>query len=947
MNESQKLLSDIVTYTKYARYRTDLKRRESWDEIIDRYIGMMLKKYCGQDYSDQWKRKKVDVSKNELAKEIIENSKYLYDKDVLPSMRALQFAGPAIEKTESRVYNCCYLPMNSLESFSELMFLLLGGTGVGYSVQFHHIRELPEILKPSKQRKFLIGDSIEGWSDAVKALMKAYFGITRYKPRFDYSDIREKGAQLVTAGGKAPGPDPLKIALTKIEALLNGKRDGDQLTSLDVHDICCYIADAVLAGGIRRAAMISLFSFDDKEMATCKYGAWWDRNPQRGRANNSAVIVRNRVKRKEFEEFWKIIKASGSGEPGISFTDDPSYGFNPCFTGDTLVAVADGRNAVSIKQLAEEGYVGPVYTIDKGQVTIGYCSRVWKTREKSELVKVVLDDGSEIRCTPDHKFMLRNGYYVAAKDLKPNTPLMPFNSFKRSDRDYRMISSNSGRDLAQYRHIAQYYDLTKEGYNELHYHHKDGNGFNDHISNLEIVNASDHIREHKLGDKNPIHSFKNRDSYRKANSEVRIGNKNPNYSGITSDEIIFAVAQQTIQQNRQLSGREVLKASGLKSFSKGRLFELGCISPSDLGKQIYQRRNHKVVSVELLNEKEDVYDLTVEGTHNFAVISSTSDDQAITSSGIFVHNCHEISLRPYSFCNLTEINAGDIRDQEDLNNRARVAAFFGTLQAGFTDFHYLRPVWQNNTEKDALIGVGMTGICNGDVLPLDLKIAANEVNKENERVAALIGINVAARTTTIKPSGTTSCVVGTSSGIHAWHSEYYIRNMQCAIGDDLYNYFADNHPDIIKEMDFQPGSAVIGVPMKAPTTAILRENETALEFLERVRRFNEEWVLPGHQSGPNRNNVSATVSIKEDEWDEVGHWMWINRKGYSGISVIPYDGGTYADAPFQDCSKYEYDKRMRYIRENPIVLTKIKELIDNTNLKGELACVGGACELTY
>lgn len=638
MNESQELLSDIVTYTKYARYRTDLKRRESWDEIIDRYIGMMLKKFCGQEYSDQWKRKKVDVSENQLAREIIENSKYLYNKDVLPSMRALQFAGPAIEKTESRVYNCCYLPMNSLESFSELMFLLLGGTGVGYSVQFHHIRELPEILKPSKQRKFLIGDSIEGWSDAIKALMKAYFGITRYKPRFDYSDIREKGAQLVTAGGKAPGPDPLKIALTNIEALLNGKRDGDQLTSLDVHDICCYIADAVLAGGIRRAAMISLFSFDDKEMATCKYGAWWDRNPQRGRANNSAVIVRNRVKRKEFEEFWKIIKASGSGEPGISWTNDPSYGFNPC---------------------------------------------------------------------------------------------------------------------------------------------------------------------------------------------------------------------------------------------------------------------------------------------------------------------HEISLRPFSFCNLTEINAGNIKDQDDLNKRARVASFFGTLQAGFTDFHYLRPVWQNNTEKDALIGVGMTGICNGDVLPLDLKIAANEVNKENERVAALIGINVAARTTTIKPSGTTSCVVGTSSGIHAWHSEYYIRNMQCAVGDDLYNYFADNHPDIIKEMDFQPGSAVIGVPMKAPTTAILRENETALEFLERVRRFNEEWVLPGHRSGPNHNNVSATVSIKEDEWDEVGHWMWINRKGYSGISVIPYDGGTYADAPFQDCSKYEYDKRMRYIRENPIVLTKIKELFDNTNLKGELACVGGACTLTY
>ena len=311
MKKGTDLLSEVVVYNKYSKYIPKLKRRETWKEIIDRYIGMMLKKYP------------------DLSKEIISKGQYLYDKKVLPSMRAAQFSGAAILKNEARIYNCSYMPVNDYRAFSELMFLLLGGTGAGYSVQFHHVDELPEIQKPLKDSKFLIGDSIEGWADAVKQLIKAYFGITKVKPRFDYSDIRSKGARLVTAGGKAPGPEPLRICLTKIQALLNEKENGSKLTPLEVHDICCFIADAVLAGGIRRAALISLFSFDDKEMATCKHGEFWELNPQRGRANNSAVILRNRVKKEEFDSLFGIVQESNSGEPGIYFTNDPEYGTNP------------------------------------------------------------------------------------------------------------------------------------------------------------------------------------------------------------------------------------------------------------------------------------------------------------------------------------------------------------------------------------------------------------------------------------------------------------------------------------------------------------------------------------------------------------------------------------------------------------------------------------------
>ena len=617
MDKSNQILSDIVVFNKYAKYLPNKKRRETWSEIVTRYTDMMIAKYP------------------EEKKKILDYKPYLIDKKVLMSMRAAQFAGPAIVKSESRVYNCAYLPIDDYRGFSEAMFLLLGGTGVGYSVQKHHVAKLPEIVKPRKSQKYLVGDSIEGWADAVRHLMAAYFGFRKTKPVFDYSDIRPKGSRLVTAGGKAPGPDPLKVCLFNIELLLEKKNEGDSLTPLEVHDIVCYIADAVLAGGIRRAALISLFSAGDEEMISCKSGAWWENNPQRGRANNSAVLLRHKVTKQFFLNLWKRIQASGSGEPGVYFSNDKDWGTNPC------------------------------------------C---------------------------------------------------------------------------------------------------------------------------------------------------------------------------------------------------------------------------------------------------------------------------EIALRPFQFCNLTEINAGDIKDQEDLNKRAVVAAYFGTLQAGFTNFHYLRRIWQETTEKDALVGVGMTGICNGTVLALNLRQGAEAAIMSNADTAEKIGINRAARVTTVKPSGTTSCVVGTSSGIHAWHSPYYIRRMQCTKDEQLYKYLAKNHPELVEDMTLLPNSAVIELPQRAPKTGIARNFETAKQMLDRVQKFNTEWVRPGHINGNNTHNVSATVSIKENEWSMVGNWMWENRETFNGLSVLPYDGGTYVQAPFEEINEKKFNSMYRKLTE--INLTKVKEVEDNTDLQGELACAGGSCEIT-
>jgi ribonucleoside-diphosphate reductase alpha chain len=451
---------------------------------------------------------------------------------------------------------------------------------------------------------------------------------------FDFSDIRPKGARLVTAGGKAPGPAPLRECLTKLQGILESKENGQRLSTIEVHDMVCHIADAVLAGGIRRAALISLFSAEDDEMIACKSGAWWELNPQRGRANNSAVLLRATTEKEQFLDIWKRIENSGAGEPGIYFTNNLEWGTNPC------------------------------------------C---------------------------------------------------------------------------------------------------------------------------------------------------------------------------------------------------------------------------------------------------------------------------EIALRPFQFCNLCEVNVSDIESQEDFNNRVKAAALVGTLQAGYSDFHYLREVWKRTTEKEALIGVSMTGIGSGAVLNFDMAEAASIVEQENERVASILGINSAARCTTVKPAGTTSLTLGTSSGIHAWHNDYYLRRVRVGKNEAIYTYLSIYHPELLEDDQFRPhDTAIITVPQKAPEGAILR-TESPFDLLERVKRVTKEWIKPGHRKGNNTHNVSATISIKNDEWDTVGEWMWENRKFYNGLSVLPYDGHSYVQAPFTDCTEEEYNALMETLKD--VDLSKVIEMEDMTDLAAEAACAGGACEV--
>jgi ribonucleoside-diphosphate reductase alpha chain len=401
--DTQEILSEINIYNKYAKHIPSLSRRENWNEIVDRNKDMQKRKFPN------------------LSQEIDEAYELVYEKKILPSMRSIQFAGKPIEVNPSRIYNCSFMPIDNYKVFGEAMFLLLGGVGLGFSVQKHHVEKLPLIRKPLKTKRFLIGDSIEGWSDAIHHLMKAYLS-NGARPNFDFRDIRPKGAKLITAGGKAPGPNPLKICLAKIESILESKKDGDQLSSIECHDIICHIADAVLAGGIRRAACISLFSFDDEEMFKAKYGSWWEENPQRGRANNSVVLLRSAIKKDDFDFLWKKIKDSESGEPGIIFTNDKEMGVNPCcLTGDTQIFTSKGQ--MPIKKIVEESLDLEVLTknIKTGKLEFKKIKNKILTKKNASLIKLtlVLNSGKikELKCTPDHKIYTSNRGWVEARFL--------------------------------------------------------------------------------------------------------------------------------------------------------------------------------------------------------------------------------------------------------------------------------------------------------------------------------------------------------------------------------------------------------------------------------------------------------------------------------------------------------------------------------------------------
>jgi ribonucleoside-diphosphate reductase alpha chain len=322
-------LQELQNYTfvsKYARWIESKQRRETWKEAVERVKGMMLIKYADFEIND-------DI---EWAYDM------MYKKKVLGSQRALQFGGEPILKRHAKIYNCTSSYCDRLRFFQECFWLLLCGSGTGFSVQKHHVAKLPKLqhdVKKGSGVKHVIEDSIEGWADALGILLSSYFDrpsdpsfarFTNQHVVFDYSEIREKGAPLSSGVGKAPGYEPLANGLEKIRTLLDRcVSDGqEKLRPIDAYDIVMHSSDAVLSGGVRRSASLALFSPDDEEMAKAKTGNWFVDNPQRARSNNSALLLKNETTYEQFAALMESVKEFG--EPGFIWSESKDMIFNPC-----------------------------------------------------------------------------------------------------------------------------------------------------------------------------------------------------------------------------------------------------------------------------------------------------------------------------------------------------------------------------------------------------------------------------------------------------------------------------------------------------------------------------------------------------------------------------------------------------------------------------------------
>lgn len=686
--------------------------------------------------------------------------------------------------------NCSSTYVDRVSVFEEAMYLLLCGCGVGYSVQHCHVNKLPVPMGfnhslPNSQ--FTVPDTIEGWAEAIGLLMTAYYE-GRPDIDFDYSMIRPRGA-FIRGGFSAPGPESLKEAIEKIHSIVE-KIKGRKLRPFELHYIICVFANSVVTGGVRRSAMISIFDADDVEMASCKTGDWITTMPELCRSNNSAAILPDTSK-EIFDKIYEFTKKYG--EPGFVFIDSTNFVYNPCFTGETLVAVADGRNAVSIKELAENVKEFPVYSgkwVDKA----GRNSKRWKPEIKKaiafktgdkEVVEVTLSDGTKFKCTPNHKLALTDGTYLEACKCV-GKELQPFFTIKEK---YRTICSRS----------REYIKPEKE-----------------------LIEIS-----------------------------VRV---------------------------------ESVVACGV----------------------------------------EPVYDLTVEDNHNFYIITK-GDENYENCTGVLVHNCGEVGMFPqikdengeihsgWGFCNLAEINGGKIHTPEELYEAAEAASVICTLQAGYTRFKVLERWSQKIAERDALIGVGITGLCENPEVLFDPEVqrrAAQIVVETNKKIAKMINISPAARCTVIKPSGNSSQLLGTLSGITPGHSRHYIRHIQASDTEQAIQEWERVNPECVETSVWAPDrEKVIAFPVTLPEGALLKQNLSAIDFLKLVLLTKGNWIEfgtnfdhPSTKENPTlRMNVSNTCTVRPDEWEDVREYLWEHRDKFGGISLLSSFGDLdYPQAPYTE-----------------------------------------------
>jgi hypothetical protein len=949
-------IEEYIFISKYSRYLPEKKRRETFIETCDRVKNMFIKKYPNIEKDIEWAFTQV------------------HDKKCLPSMRAMQFGGKPIEAHNSRLYNCGFSLCDRIDFFNEAMYLLLSGVGIGFSVEFEHVEKLPSLVDNIDEhncKHHIIDDTIEGWANAIKELFNSY--ITGKYVEFSYSLIRPFGAPLVTSGGKAPGHVPLRKAIEKCRLVLNNAL-GRQLKPIECYDIIMHCADAVLAGGVRRSACICLFSQDDGEMINAKRGNWFVENPQRARSNNSVKLIRKDVTEAQFMRIFQ--KQKEWGEPGFFFANHINHGTNPCQPEFATVLTKDG-----IKQFKDID-IGTEIWSETGWTKV---INKWSNGVK-EVLEYKTTSGSFIG-TENHN-IVSNGNKVQVSNAESIDVLAGYNindvSINLQDVIDGLVIGDGSIHLTSHNKV-----FLNIGEKDLDYFSSDIKKLikEKHSANPPYsYNVNTTITENEMA-RTFFRKIPNR--FVQGSPDKICGFLRGLYSAngsIVDNRISLKATSLEIIKTVQL----MLSSIGIRSYfttnkpnlikwpngeyiSK-RSYDLNISTDRNRFKDIIgfiqSYKNVKlqeicnVVSSDI-NKSSNVYDIESLGFCEVFDITVDNDTHTYWTGGLNVSNCAEISFDPtieidgiirtgWQFCNLTEINGAKLTSEENFKDAVKAATIIGTCQAGFTSFPYLGFVSEWICRRDSLLGVSITGMMEYPEIALDPGIQSKmakyaiEVNKEYSQK---IDINQAKRVTCVKPAGTTSLVLGTASGIHPRHARRYFRRVQSNINDPVYKYFKSINPHMVEKSIYSANHTddVITFCLQAPDTAIVKKDINALKLLKYVLSTQINWVKSGNITNDDLNhNVSNTITVKDDEWEDVAKFIWDNRKHLTGVTTLSDIGDkNYAQAPHEEVVSEKDEILWNEIIKNfnTVDYTKLYEESDNTELKAEPACAGGSCEL--
>ncbi len=921
-SDMRQLMADAKFFEGYSRYDNEKSRYETWEEAVDRVMSM----------HEEYYKDKLEV----LTPYIDEARDAYKNKLALGAQRALQFGGEQILKHNVKLYNCTSSYADRTEFFGEVFYILLGGAGVGFSVQKHHVSRLPKISERKKKPKIhVVEDSIEGWADALDILLSSYFvgggkhpEFEGHRVFFDFSLVRPKGS-FISGGFKAPGPDGLRLALDKIELLLQKlilDKKTTVLRPIHVYDIVMHTSDAVLSGGVRRSAAICLFSIDDEEMIKAKTGNWFVDNPQRGRSNNSVVIVRDKTSKEQFENIISSIKEFG--EPGFFFADSTEHTTNPCCEIGMFPQI-DGKSgfqgcvSYDTKLITKDGLEIIGNVVDENREIEIWNGKNWSkvkpilTGTNRNLYRVMFSDGSYLDATDNHKFLAKTRFDKEYKEFT-TTELINYSG------KYSLYVPRANIQYENGINVEYAYDYgfmlgdgscTKQN-NKVR---MPAIGVGEPYTNTftfkskTIQSESTYVyngvekkwKHYEFPDLDKNFCFKLKYEYglpkeifawdRKSIIDFLAGwidsdgTRKPNGFLIAGDEYKIKDCQLLLKKigiehcSIHVGGRKGEKTNvGIRTKD---IWHIYVCDAKDLYAQKFVMPIRKTP---IANGKNQIikYITKLDGLYNSYCFEETEFHQGVFNNVLTKQ------------CNLTEINGAMCDNEEIFYKACRAASILGTLQAGYTNFKFLSETSRKIFEREALIGCSITGFMNNPETLFDkriLKKGAEIILQVNKELAAILGINPAARTTCTKPAGTTSIFLKSSSGIHAEEFERYIRHVQLNKTTEVASLIAKINPAMVEDSVWSANNDdyVISFPIIPKKGSIFKDDMMGVKHLEKIKLVQESWIEFGTDpelcADPGiRHNVSNTIIV--DDWTEISDYIYENKKNFGGISFMANTG---------------------------------------------------------